>query len=471
MKTILTLLLCGLSISVFSQIKTVGATSPNYNNGKIIIDTVGLKLKSWELYMLDDNPSSQTNFKLLDYNKLVFSSLKPGRYWVLGKKATSTYNYDLERLVNVDIKNPTTCQGVDSTIRIIDVYDANMQGNSNPNLPPTTTLTTELYNLNFANFEWYRANGGNVGIAPGIKYLNNSRPGLCTNIDGSEMIYLVITDNNGCTSLGKFSNIISPLVFPSSFGVPSVGPVTVSVPTVTKTSYTYCQDDISSNLIAVASTGNTLKWYDVETGGTALSNPPTPNTNSAGTTTYYVSQKDANNNESARVAISVVVNSKPIVNASFTMNGNEVIFVNNSSNATNYHWDFNDLTNSTETSPNHTFNSDGVYNVILNAYNGSCTGTSSFTVNVSKKLTGLTEILKDNIQIYPNPTKDLISIKNIGNSNYHFQIHDLNGKMIHQNEINNETISLKSFVEEGIYFISILNENEELIKKSKIILY
>lgn len=88
---------------------------------------------------------------------------------------------------------------------------------------------------------------------------------------------------------------------------------------------------------------------------------------------------------------------------------------------------------------------------------------------------GNTASVKENVTqnemiIYPNPTNDLITIKQLGNSNYHYQLHDLNGKIVHQNELTDESISLKSVVDAGIYFISILNDKEEIIKKSKIIL-
>ncbi|MFY7944662.1 MAG: immunoglobulin domain-containing protein, partial [Crocinitomicaceae bacterium] len=82
-------------------------------------------------------------------------------------------------------------------------------------------------------------------------------------------------------------------------GATFINPVffSVTAPTVATNSFTYCQGATSTQLLATASTGNTLSWYDVETGGTALSGAPSPSTSAPGVYTYYVSQKNANGDE------------------------------------------------------------------------------------------------------------------------------------------------------------------------------
>lgn len=85
----------------------------------------------------------------------------------------------------------------------------------------------------------------------------------------------------------------------------------VAAPTVTTTSFTYCQGATATQLSATASTGNTLVWNTVPTGGTSSTTAPTPSTSTAGTFTYYVSQKNVGGDESPRVAITVIVNAAP----------------------------------------------------------------------------------------------------------------------------------------------------------------
>lgn len=85
----------------------------------------------------------------------------------------------------------------------------------------------------------------------------------------------------------------------------------IAAPTVATTSFTYCQGAAATQLSATASTGNTLVWNTVPTGGTSSTTAPTPSTTTAGTFTYYVSQKNVGGDESPRVAITVIVNAAP----------------------------------------------------------------------------------------------------------------------------------------------------------------
>lgn len=81
------------------------------------------------------------------------------------------------------------------------------------------------------------------------------------------------------------------------------------VPAVT-TPVEYCIDTVATPLTAPDLTGYTLAWYDVATGGTALTAAPTPVTSIVGTTPYYVAYVDATGCEGVRAQIDVVVNDK-----------------------------------------------------------------------------------------------------------------------------------------------------------------
>ena len=59
------------------------------------------------------------------------------------------------------------------------------------------------------------------------------------------------------------------------------------LPTVAAAGPTYCQNAVANPLIA---TGTDLKWYRESSGGTSLGSTLTPDTKTAGATTYYVSQ-------------------------------------------------------------------------------------------------------------------------------------------------------------------------------------
>jgi len=169
----------------------------------------------------------------------------------------------------------------------------------------------------------------------------------------------------------------------ASSGATFTNPVffSVSSPSVSTSSYSYCQGATAAALTASASTGNTLYWYDVATGGTALAGAPTPSTSTPGTYTYYVSQKNANGDESPRVSIVITVNAlpaTPVITAngatSFCTGGSVVLSSSSTSGNT---WSTNASTQDI------TVTSSGTYAVTVIDNNGCSATSSTTTVNVS----------------------------------------------------------------------------------------
>jgi hypothetical protein len=155
----------------------------------------------------------------------------------------------------------------------------------------------------------------------------------------------------------------------------------VSTPTVAMNSYTYCQGATTTPLSATASAGNSLSWYNVATGGTALSGTPSPSTSAPGVYTYYVSQKNANGDESQRVAITITVNTLPATPTitasgatSFCTGGSVEL---TSSAATGNAWSTNATTQAI------TVNASGSYSVTVTDNNGCSASSTATTVNVS----------------------------------------------------------------------------------------
>jgi len=77
-----------------------------------------------------------------------------------------------------------------------------------------------------------------------------------------------------------------------------------ATPAPTVSNVNYC---LNETPVALTATGTALKWYNVATGGTALTATPIPSTTTAGTTSYYVSQT-VNGCEGPRGKIDVIVN-------------------------------------------------------------------------------------------------------------------------------------------------------------------
>ncbi len=78
----------------------------------------------------------------------------------------------------------------------------------------------------------------------------------------------------------------------------------------------------------------------------------------------------------------IIVNTVPTVDFSSTINGTTASFLNNSTGATSYLWDFGDNATSMEPNPDHTYAETGDYTVTLTATNecGSVTTTQTITI-------------------------------------------------------------------------------------------
>ena len=84
----------------------------------------------------------------------------------------------------------------------------------------------------------------------------------------------------------------------------------VSAPGIQITAFSYCQGATAIPLTAYPANGNTLIWYAID-GVTVLSSAPTPQTSTPGTSTYFVSQINAQGCESPKASITVYVAANP----------------------------------------------------------------------------------------------------------------------------------------------------------------
>jgi PKD repeat protein len=158
----------------------------------------------------------------------------------------------------------------------------------------------------------------------------------------------------------------------------------VAVPTTSTASYTYCAGATASALTANASLGNSLRWYTQATGGTYTDNAPIPSTTTAGSFTYYVSQANANNDESQRIAITVTINALPAT-PTITASGATTFCTGGSVDLTSSAATGNVWTWATgfAATPTITVTSSGTYIVTVTDINGCSASSAATTVNVS----------------------------------------------------------------------------------------
>jgi gliding motility-associated-like protein len=107
----------------------------------------------------------------------------------------------------------------------------------------------------------------------------------------------------------------------SSSGATSVnvavsGTVNAKPPVPAVSNVTACQDLSIPNtfLSALTATGTNLLWYTSATGGVGSANAPIPQASTPGTTSYWVTQTNANGCESDRAQIDVLINPIPTFN-------------------------------------------------------------------------------------------------------------------------------------------------------------
>lgn len=194
--------------------------------------------------------------------------------------------------------------------------------------------------------------------------------------------------------------------------------------------------------------------------------------------TAILSVSNSAGSDTATLLNAILVN--PTTTASFnsSTNGPSVAFVNTSTNASSYVWDFGDGNSSTQTDPFNTYANDGTYTVTLTS-TGLC-GTATVTQTV----TILTIDTKEPSQagpfhIFPNP-------QTLGNSltvsmdmaivgNLYFELIDATGKRVWElpfsgKNIANQVFNLKtSGLPAGDYFLT-ARLNSHVLGTEKVIL-
>ncbi len=182
--------------------------------------------------------------------------------------------------------------------------DVQMGGTNTPPAPVATSTVTHCQNgtatpltatpLAGHSLKWYLVPSGGTGSA--------TAPTPSTATAGTTTHYVSQTTAGGCEGP---RTAITVVINPAPVA-PGTSPVS------------YCQNVTASAVTATAASGNTLKWYTVATGGTALAAAPTPSTATAGAVTYYVSQTSALGCEGSRAALVVTINPAPALPAVVT---------------------------------------------------------------------------------------------------------------------------------------------------------
>jgi PKD repeat protein len=304
----------------------------------------------------------------------------------------------------------------------------------------------------------------NTVVNPTCVGINNGS--IAPTIGGGSSPYTYVWSNNATTSSvsnlspGSYSVVVTDATGCDTTMNFSLAYTTTINLNVTKTDVS-CNglSDGSATAVATGSTGFTYQWV----GG-----PATANNSNLTAGTYNVNVTDVNG---CLQSASVTITQPGPVQASFTtaMNSNtSTATFTNTSSPGSYSWVFDDGNTSTQTNPVHVFGENGTYEVCLTVTStcGNATTCNNVVVFNTSSINESESIL---IEVYPNPTSNVVNIKNENANATQFAVYDVNGKLI-------KTINLKNTITEvsvkdlsnGMYFYQVMDNEGNILKTDKL---
>jgi endoglucanase len=308
--------------------------------------------------------------------------------------------------------------------------------------------------------------------------------------DFTKVVEVVIIPVNSKDTGPNVKPAYAPLAFTDqqiifsglSLGNPLLGgDICTTPPAVTATTATYCQD--AKNATALKATGITglkLRWYSSSEGGTASEIAPIPSTSAPGKTTYYVSQATGNTPEceGPRKAVDVTITEAPVADAGEDKPNavGPTVALNGNGSATGT-WKLVSgpvgVTPTFSPSANAASVQVGGLNVTGEyKFSYTVTGTSPCSSAVSEVVLNVATVtntagalLNQNIEIYPNPAGDNLTInlsKVEGRKS--IRIVDMVGRVIAESTEEN-TVNVKmTDLNRGMYFVEIQTEAGSIVK-------
>ncbi len=146
----------------------------------------------------------------------------------------------------------------------------------------------------------------------------------------------------------------------------------------------------------------------------------------------------------------------------------EADFENKSSNADSYLWNFGDGYGSTETEPLHSYMSEGIYTVSLEASSYKCGRDTSVLENYIHVLSSVnTESAQSNVlYIYPNPAKDNLYIFSNQDKILSAKLYTIDGQLlIHKRGLANKVYLNMSTLPSSVYLLKVKTAHDSFTSK------
>lgn len=253
--------------------------------------------------------------------------------------------------------------------------------------------------------------------------------------DGTYTVSLFITDVNGCTDLATFTDYITVLPSPSvDAGADS----------------TICEGD-QITLTAFNPDGATISWDNGVTDGVAF----TPSVD-----TIYVVTADLSGCQ-ATDSVEVLIDPVPTVDLGADITScDPFVTLDAGAGMDAYSW------SNTQTTQTIDATSSGTYWVLVTQ--GICTNQDTVEVTLLD-CTGLIELDGQEIEIYPNPVTENLTLRNLPLESV-IRIYDLKGAEVYFGVYSEETITIDlSALERGTYMLQVtdglMSESVRIIKQ------
>jgi len=220
------------------------------------------------------------------------------------------------------------------------------------------------------------------------------------------------------------------------------------------------------------STGNISSWEWSFPGGNPASSTdqnPSVTYETAGqyNVTLLVTTEDG---QSAAIEMAEFINiqAEPVAAFESTAEALAVSFLNTSTHADTYLWDFGDGNQSTEENPQHIYNEPGTYTVSLSTTNACGEDISTNELNLVVNSTENEALSK--FEFYPNPIIDQLIIEPGDNERYSYSIFSADGRKLAQRQnLRGKQVLSMAALEKGVYLLQIEgkkgNINEVIYKQ------
>lgn len=273
----------------------------------------------------------------------------------------------------------------------------------------TTASDIRLYYIPAADGNW--ANMGHW------RTTNNQWNDMSTMSLGASGIFNTVT-----RSTWNFTNPGDPYVLTNTRPEQPV----ISCPTI-------CENT-SGNTFTLTGSASNYQWT-IPSNGTISSGQGTDNLTvdwTTGTGYVYVVAVGANGCNSLPDSCLPAVFQNPVADFTYTVDGDygdSYTFTDQSTNTTNWFWDFGDGNSSTAQNPAYQYGGAGTYNVILTVSNGPCTDTMLVVVMAEEGI-----IIPNVFSPNADGSNDVFDIQSSGLSEYSLHIYNRWGQLMFDSE-------------------------------------